>query len=389
MYKRKIDVFIKSHFQKMNLMLLLYGARQVGKTTLLQRIFPNAVFLLVDNESIRQKLEEYDIYQYQEWLPKNTKQILIDEIHLLSNPGRAAKIIFDHMTKTQIIISGSSSLHIKNQASESMAGRFVSYQLFPLTFEEYVEQKDYRKSHKTDIIDRILLQKKEPLNKPLLFLKNDVLSNVLLFGGYPQLIKTPANIKYLKEYVETMLFKDIIELNLIDNRVAAKLLLKLLAHQIGNLIDYTELSRRVGVDQRTVRRYIEIFEESYILYRLYPFSKRERNVITRTPKIYFYDLGVRNAIIDNFSPIQQRGDMGAMFENFIISEFIKANAYKQDRYHFYYWRPKIGAEVDLVLTKDDKITGIEIKYQKLGESRAFRNRYKEAAFFQVTKDNFY
>ncbi|MFA7365224.1 MAG: DUF4143 domain-containing protein, partial [Patescibacteria group bacterium] len=142
-------------------------------------------------------------------------------------------------------------------------------------------------------------------------------------------------------------------------------------------------------DQRTIKRYIEIFEQSFVLFRLYPYSKNKRDEISKSPKVFFYDTGVRNAIINNFSDIDLRIDKGALFENFIISEMIKQNDYLDDSFNFYYWRSKQGAEIDLVLEKEGKIIGIEIKYNSDKHNKAFKNRYPEAIVKNINTKNFY
>jgi len=179
-----------------------------------------------------------------------------------------------------------------------------------------------------------------------------------------------------------------LDLQLIDNRSKALDLLKLLAYQIGNLISYSEIANKLQLSAPTVSRYIEIFEQSYILYRLYPFSKNSRDEIGKSPKIYFWDLGLRNALIDNFDSIKIRSDAGAMFENFIITEVKKEVSYLDLDYKVNYWRLKSGSEVDLVLRNNKEIIGCEIKLKKGVISKSFENRYKEAKTHIITAENF-
>jgi len=165
--------------------------------------------------------------------------------------------------------------------------------------------------------------------------------------------------------------------------------LKLLAFQIGNLINYSELANSLKADQRTIKRYIEIFEQSFILFRLYPYSKKKRDEISKSAKIFFYDTGVRNALIGDFSSLESRTDKGALFENFIVSELIKQDSYSDQNCKFYYWRTKQGSEIDVVLEKGKELIGVEIKYKRRAINRAFKNRYPEAKIRLVTADNFY
>lgn len=383
---RQIDGRLVSHFKKYDFALVLLGARQVGKTTLLKRLFPNAKYLLLDEDPVKKSLETYSLASYKQILG-DSKQIILDELHLLSDPGRAVKIIYDQMPSVQIVVTGSSALHIKNKTGESMAGRAITYKLYPLTFSEFLFQNNV-----VDKIDSILLEKILENNEGVnvkTFDQSSLLESLLLYGSYPTMINIPEDRKYLSDLAETAIFKDIIELNLIDNRKKAKELLKLLAYQIGNLISYSEISRKIGLNINTVQKYIEIFEESFLLYRVYPFSKNKRSEIAKAPKIYFWDLGIRNALIKNFDSLNVRSDYGAMFENFIINEVKKLIDYENLDYEVNYWRLKSGSEVDLVLSTHKEIIGCEIKTKKSSLTPAFVRRYPEAKTHVVTTENFY
>lgn len=388
--KRHLDYKIKQHFTKYKQVLILLGSRQVGKTTLVKKIFPKADYFLVDNEPIRKILESYDIETYKTIINKNSKEIIIDEIHLLNDPGRAVKIIYDQLENIKIVITGSSSLHIKNKTSESLAGRKIDYNIYPLTFSEYLNQKDIEPNLNFNILEKVIDNSKDSLKDRLYrFDIKNILNNVLIYGQYPYLIENPSDEKYLINFVDSLIFKDILELSLIEDKKLAKDLLRLLAFQIGNLINYSELAVSLKADQRTIKRYIEIFEQSFILFRLYPYSKKKRDEIIKTPKIFFYDTGVRNAIIGDFSDLDSRADKGALFENFIISELIKQDSYSEKNHKFYYWRTKQGSEIDVVLEKEKKLIGVEIKYKRKTINKAFNNRYPEAEVKMITADNFY
>ncbi|GAB4219558.1 MAG: ATP-binding protein [Candidatus Microgenomates bacterium] len=391
MYFRHIDSLIKNHFKKRNEVLIVLGARQVGKTTLLKKIFPEALYLSVDNETIRQNLERYDSSFYKTMIPKDKNLIVIDEIHLLKNPGRCAKIFYDNFPKIKLIITGSSSFHIKNKTSESLAGRKVDYHLFPLTFTEYLNQKSITKNIRLPILEQ--LEKGEKLidEKAYLFDIEGILQEILIFGSYPHLINHPKDNVYLKNLIDSVIFKDLLDLSLIENRQAAKNLLILLAYQIGSLINYSELSLKLGIEVKTVKRYLSLFEQSFIIYTLPPFLSNKRDEITKMKKVYFYDLGLRNALINNFQPLNIRTDFGALFENFIVSEIIKANFYGDFGYNLYFWRTKKGTEIDLILEKEDKITAIEIKTKKSKSKAAFafKNRFPKAKILTINKANFY
>ena len=388
--KRHLDFKISQHFREYKQVLILLGSRQVGKTTLVKKIFPDGDYFLVDNEPIKKILETYDIETYKTLINKNSKEIIIDEIHLLSNPGRAIKIIYDQLEEIRIIITGSSSFHIKNKTGESLAGRKIDYNIYPLTFSEYLTQKGIEKDLNFNIVEKIINDKEyNPKDKLYKFDIKSILNSILIYGQYPHLIKNPNDEKYLLNFVDSLIFKDILELSLIEDKKLAKDLLKLLAFQIGNLINYSELAVSLKADQRTIKRYIEIFEQSFIIYRLYPYSKSKRDEIIKSAKIFFYDNGVRNALIGDFSDLNSRIDKGALFENFIVGELIKQHSYSEKNFKFYYWRTKQGSEIDVVLEKGKELIGVEIKYKRKAFNKAFKNRYPQAKVRLVTADNFY
>ena len=383
-YARHLQTRLKKHFSTYKQALILLGARQIGKTTLLKHVFPQADYLLVDNERTRTVLESYDIHTYKQVLGQ-AKELIIDEAHLLSNPGRAAKIIYDQIPNIKLIITGSSALRIKNKSSESLAGRKIDYLLYPLTFSEYLVQKEIESSLNKRIFDQIIV----PTRKQYLFSPRELLDYVLIFGQYPEVLNLTQPAEYLLNLADSVIYKDILELNLIDNRAKAKELLKLLAFQIGNLVNYSDLANRLKIDRRTVTRYIEIFEQSFILYRLYPFALKGRDEIGKMPKIYFYDLGLRNALIEDFSSLESRTDTGALFENFIINEVTKINQYYQLGYKLNFWRLKNGTEVDFVFSKKDEIIAAEIKLNSRSINHLFKKRYPQAKMRLVTLENFY
>jgi len=385
--KRRIDGTIQSHFSRGRQILLLLGARQVGKTTLLQRLFPDARYFLLDNDPVRKSFETYDIHSYRQFIRPTDATVIIDEIQLLPDPGRAAKIIYDQMPDVKLIITGSSALNIKNRTSESLAGRKIDYHLFPLTFSEYLYQIGAEDEVNDSFLQRIISGDLAP--RPHLFDLAATTRRVLTYGLSPYLIDHPQDTSYLKELSTSVIFKDILELNLIEDRKVAADLLKLLAYQTGNLINYTELASRLNIDVRTVKRYIEIFEQSFIIFRLYPFTSKRRDEVGKALKIYFYDLGLRNAVIGDFTDPFLRREAGALFENFIISESLKHNAYKDLWYQLSFWRTTQKAEVDLVLHKRDEIVGCEIKMSKGQFSSAFGKRFPDAQKRMITMKNFY
>lgn len=385
--KRHIDEAVIRHFAKNKEILIMLGSRQVGKTTLLKRLFPGAYYLLADNESVRSSLELYDISAYKQILPLEITQLIVDEVHLLSDPGRFAKIVYDQMPGVNLIITGSSSLQIKNRATESLAGRKYDFYLYPLTLSEYLYQKEIEESLNYRILENTISNNLD--DKIHTFDLNGILRNILIYGLYPHSVNQPNNKDYLKNLVDSVIFKDLIELRAIENQNGALNLLRLLAYQIGSLVNLSELSNRLNMNIKTVQRYLNIFEQSFIIFPLKPYSKVGRDEIGKMNKYYFYDVGLRNALIENFNPIGSRIDYGNIFENFVISEFLKINSYGGFEYKMNFWRTKQGSEIDLVLTKGNNLYGIEIKTGGKRVNKAFLNRYPNAKLRILTPFNFY
>lgn len=362
----------------------MLGARQVGKTTILKKIFPQAQYLSVDTEPVRDVFNRYDPDAYKQILKPGSTYVVIDEIHKLSDPGRAAKIFYDQIPEHKLIITGSSAFNIKNKASESLAGRKIEYRLYPLTFTEYLVQKGVVDSFSTLFLEKFEKDRVYPFDL------SSILDNILVYGLYPEMVSRPSDPVYLTNLVDSVVFKDLLDLRLIENREGALNLLKLLAHQIGSLVNYSDLSNRSGIDVKTIARYIGLFEQSFILFKVLPYSTEQRDEIGKMPKIYFYDLGLRNALIENFQPVNNRADGGHLFESFVISEILKTNYYGDFGYKLNYWRTKQGSEMDLVLSKSDgQLRGIEIKSSARTGGLAFLNRYPQAKIITVTKQNFY
>ncbi|MFA5155473.1 MAG: ATP-binding protein [Patescibacteria group bacterium] len=388
--KRHLDSKISKHFEKYKQILILLGSRQVGKTTLVKKLFPQADYFLVDNEPIRKILETYDLAAYRALIKGGPREVIIDEIHLLSDPGRAAKVIYDQLDDARLIITGSSSFHIKNKTGESLAGRKIDYNIYPLTWSEYLNQTGAIPELDFNILDKVVdnEQAGQPDRLHPFDLKQ-ILDGVLIYGQYPHLVDQPRDDKYLLNFVDSLIFKDILELSLIEDKRLARDLLRLLAFQIGNLINYSELADKLQAHQQTIKRYIEIFEQSFLLFRLYPYAKGKRDEISKSAKIFFYDTGVRNALIGDFSEPDSRPDKGALFENFLVSELVKQNSYSDAGYKFYYWRTKQGSEIDVVLEKSRELIGVEIKYKRQAVNKAFKNRYPAAKLRLLTAANFY
>lgn len=386
---RHLDNQIKTHFDTYKEVLILLGARQVGKTTLLRRMFPNAKYLNAETEPVKDTLEKFDPAAYRQFFNENKEFVIIDEVHKLSDPGRAIKIIYDQLPPCKLIVTGSSAFNIKNKTSESMAGRKIDYHLYPLTLSEYLVQQKLEQNLTFSPLEKIVSQTlPKGVFRP--YDHHYILDNILTYGLYPAILLHPNNPKYLKNLVDSVIFKDLDELSLLENKKAAISLLKLLAHQIGSLVNYAELAARLSIDAKTVKRYIELFEQSFILFSVKPYSTKMRDEIGKMPKIYFHDLGLRNALIENFQPLESRGDTGALFENFIISELYKYNIYGDFGCKFNFWRTKSGSEVDLVLSQPGgPLLAIEIKNKQQRINRAFTQRYRNSKIMVISRDNYW
>lgn len=386
---RHIDEAILGHFTTYKDILVLLGARQVGKTTLLKRLYPEAQYLLCDNESTRATLERYDISVYRQLISRSAPAVVIDEIQMLTNPGRAAKIVYDQMPGIRLIITGSSAMTIKHKTGESLAGRKIEYHLYPLTFSEYLVQQGLEEALSDRILSTILTKKKFPINDVHGYDLSGILESVLLYGLYPGVLSHPSDPTYLENLIDSAVFKDILGLQLIEERANGLQLLRLLAYQIGSLVNMTEIANRLRIDVKTVKRYIQLFTESYIIFPFSPYAKSGRDEVGKMPKIYFWDTGIRNALIQNVQPLAVRPDAGVLFENFIISECMKLNAYGRLGYTLHYWRTRQGSEVDMVLMRGNALFGVEIKQKQGNVHRAFADRYPHAHTRMVTSHNFF
>jgi len=362
----QIEEFVKNEKK----VLVLLGARQVGKTTLLKNSFPDACFVNIEKGEYVDIFNKRDVQQINNILTSkgNKSQILIlDEIQRLNNPGLTAKVIHDELPNIKLIISGSSSLEIASKAAESLAGRKTTFLLFPLTIKERLVQIG-------------------KLDKGIDQYQAEILLS-MNFGLYPETIEVTNKENYLLELVDSTLLKDVFYLNLVKNTKNLYSLLKLLAYQIGQQVNISDIAQRLGIARETVNSYIEILKQLYIIFTLPPYTKKRRDEIEKTEKIFFYDLGIRNAIINDFSPVQYRVDFGNIFENYVVCELMKLNKYKKLRFNFYYWRTKWGSEVDLVLVKDDEVLAYEIKTRKGVVSRAFMETYPNAVGKTITLNN--
>ena len=278
------------------------------------------------------------------------------------------KILKDEIPDLKIFITGSSSLDIANSISEPLTGRKQTYNLFPLSIQEIAVDKNR-------------------------FEINQELEKLLLYGSYPEVYTTENmndKIDLLNEITTSYLYKDVLELSNIKYPKKIKDLLLLLAFQIGNEVSISELAIKLRLNQETVEKYIDLLEKSYVIYRLPGFSRNLRKEVSKRDKIFFYDLGIRNAIIGNFNFLNKRNDIGELWENFVITERKKYIQYNRLHARTYFWRTYTGAELDYVEERNGKLYGFEIKYSKVKKQapKTWTAEYKDSEFTSINKDNY-
>jgi len=353
---------------------VVYGARRTGKSTLLKNAFPEATYIDVEKGQYIPDLNSRDVEKIRGIISTHSSTLIIDEFQRLDDPGLIAKVIFDHIPGVSLILSGSSAIEISNKASESMGGRALFHRLYPLTFFEKMNQ------------DGLL---KDPYHlEPLELKLASQLPEILRYGLYPIPSIHIDKEQYLEVLIESSLTKDILYLDIIRNTKVIKDLLILLAYQIGQVVNCSEIAQRLGIDRSTVSKYIELLEKLFIIFTVRPFRSKRRDEIGLSEKIYFYDVGVRNALIGQFGPPNVRADLGLLFENYIISECMKLNDYFGRKYDLRYWRTKFGSEIDIVFVRGlEPISAFEIKYKKGSISSVFANTYSIKPQL-VTSDNF-
>lgn len=339
MFSRTIENAIVKKIDK-GKAIVLVGARQVGKTTLLKKILKDKDYLFLDADDpvTRSILQSPTTEQIRTFIG-NYKYVFLDEAQRISGIGLTLKIITDQFKDVQLLVSGSSSFDLGNELNEPLTGRKWEYELFPISWEEYEYKLGFIKSEQQ-------------------------LENRLLYGFYPEVIKNQGDEREtLKNLVNSYLYRDILAFSDIKKPEVLEKLLQALALQMGSEVNYNELSRLIGINKVTVQKYIDILEKSYVVFRLHSFSRNIRNEIKQNRKIYFYDNGIRNMIIGNFNPLNLRSDMGALWENFLVSERRKQNLYKNSFAKMYFWRTKQQQEVDFVEEKNGKLNGFEFKWK--------------------------
>ena len=370
MYKRDLQSVIQERcFQGKAIILL--GARQVGKTTLLKKIIQeqhvDALYLNCDEPQTISALTNCNLKELQMIVGAN-KFVVIDEAQKVDNIGLTLKLIVDNMPDVQVVATGSSAFELRNCLNEPLTGRKFEYQMFPISSNEIYQSSGY--------ID----------------LKG-ALETRLIYGSYPDILNHANDAReLLRMLTDSYLYKDILATDNLRKPDVLDKLLRALAFQVGCEVSYNELAQIVGTDSKTVERYIELLEKCYIIFRLHGLSRNLRNELKKAKKIYFYDNGVRNAVIQQFAPLDIRNDAGALWENFFISERIKHNHYQQNYCNTFFWRTKSQLEIDYIEEQNGQMIAFEMKWNpkksNISIPETFLNAYDVKEIVVITPENY-
>ena len=352
--------------------LVLYGPRQAGKTTLLRHFIDSSAYKVKwdtgDNIETQALFSTTNIKSLSNYIA-GYQLLVIDEAQLLPHVGQNLKILVDHFPELKIIVTGSSSFELAGQVGEPLTGRKRTLTMYP--FSQLELQNYHNNLHEL----------------------RDSLADYMIYGSYPEVLKqkTPhAKIQIVEELMQSYLLKDVLALERVKNAKPVLDLLRLIAHQIGSEVSHHELGQQVGLDTKTVARYLDLFEKAFVLYNLRGFSRNLRNEITKKSKYYFYDTGIRNALVSNFSPLGARNDLGGLWENFLFMERIKRNAYKENYANVYFWRTWEKQEIDFIEEKDGELHAYEFKWKdkKVKVPSAWKENYPNSSFEVISWENY-
>lgn len=349
--------------------IILIGARQTGKTTLLKELVQNSestLWLNADDLEVRNLVQGLTIAKLQSQFGAY-KNVVIDEAQRIENVGLQLKLITDNMPHLQLLVTGSSALEIANTINEPLTGRKYEYKLYPLSFNELQQHFGLIK---------------EQMNLPLR----------LVYGSYPDVVCNPREEKdILSQLADSYLYKDVLQWERVKKPDKLLKLLQALAYQIGSEVNYTELAQLVGLDKETIGNYITLLEQAQVVFRLGSFSRNLRNELKFARKIYFYDNGIRNALISNYSDISIRQDMGALWENYLVSERVKYNQYNSRYVNNYFWRTTQMQEIDYLEESDGILSAYEFKWNPKKSAKTnltFRRAYPDVPIVTITRDNY-
>lgn len=347
--------------------IMIMGARQVGKSTLLSEIFrkcDRVMWMNGDDTDVRQLFADMSSTRVKALLG-NSDYLVIDEAQRINDIGLKLKLITDQVPTVQVVATGSSSFELANRVNESLAGRKRTFQMFPLTYGELVAHTNLLEEHR-------------------------MIPHRMLYGYYPEVVMSPGDERtVLRELTDSYLYKDIMMLDNISKPDKLMRLVQALAHQIGEQVSYNEVGQLIGLDPKTVERYVDVLEKCYIVFRIGSFSRNLRNELKISRKIYFWDLGIRNAVIANFQQVENRSDTGALWENFVISERMKHHLINGDFVNTWFWRTQQQKEIDLIEEADGKLYAFEFKWnpakaQRTKVPESFIKAYPDAVFSVIS-----
>ncbi|OGC23954.1 hypothetical protein A2291_05590 [candidate division WOR-1 bacterium RIFOXYB2_FULL_42_35] len=370
MYKRYYLDKIPSLLEP-NKVLVLYGPRRAGKTTLLNAFlkdFSGKYFLgFGDDGNLRDVLKTQEIDKIKQFFG-GYELIVIDEAQRIPEIGLVLKLMVDHIPGIKVIATGSSSFDLSNRIGEPLTGRQRVFKLFPISVLEISAQFQSYEANK-------------------------MLGDLLIYGSYPETLlkKSYAEKReYLELLRDSYLYKDILELENLRNADKLSDLLRLLAFQVGNEVSLNELSNALDLSKQTIERYLDLLEKAFVILRVRGFSRNLRKEVSKTAKYYFLDNGIRNAVINNFNLLEARNDAGQLWENFLFIERLKKRAYLDIYANIYFWRTYDQKEIDLVEERDGKLFGFEFKWgdKKKKPPRIWLETYKNASYEVVNKENF-
>ena len=369
MIKREIENSVFKRFFK-GKAIIIFGARQTGKTTLLkslsERYKEEYLWLNGDIEDVQMLFEKPSPVKLKRIIGKH-KLVFIDEAQTIKNIGLSLKMIVDELKDVQVVATGSSAFELANEISEPLTGRKYEYFLFPLSYGEL-------EKHFGIINEKQLLE------------------NRLIFGSYPEVVmKNGEEKETLSLISNSYLYKDLFIYEKIKKPSLLKKLLQALALQIGSEVSYNELAQIVGADKGTIEKYIDLLEKTFVIFKLPGLSRNVRNEIKKGKKIYFYDNGIRNSLIANYTLLNQRTDKGALWENYFISERIKYINYKKLYSNIYFWRTVRQQEIDYIEERDGIFNAFEMKWNKNAKvrfSKTFTDAYKNSETYVITPENY-
>jgi len=345
--------------------LILYGARQVGKTTLVKDLLKetrDSAYLSCDEPDVRAAFTEKTSTEMLAFI-RGAKTIVLDEAQRIPGIGLTLKTLHDAHPEITIIATGSSSFELANGATEPLTGRNVPFTLYPVSYAEYAKTVGERDSIR-------------------------LLGERLCFGMYPAVITSKNPKQEIYQIAQDYLFKDVLRVERIRKPIVVEKLTQLLAHQTGQLVSYNEIAQKLEVSRPTVMNYVRILEQAFIIFRVSPLGKNKRNEITRFEKIYFYDVGIRNALINSFDLPENRSDIGCLFENFFIAERLKQYQQEHRVVKQYFWQNKTGSEIDLIEESHEKMEAFECKWRNTKiHTRAWQRSFPAIPVTLINKEN--